>query len=575
MTLRSYLSLRQVATSACQVATRSGWRAFIAVIALMLAVPATASANPARLKADYCGRVLVSGGSWLGGSGVDAKSNYPYMGDGNNSCGGWSTSNPTVQMGLGWQCVELAQRLYNVRGWYSGTFAGVGWAGQIFDVAPNLGMTRQANGGITLIVPGDMIVEQGHVSLVDTVTATTVVAVEQNANASGRHTYTRNGGTLTGAYTSVRGVVHSPKNSGSQGGSNYVPGSWTRWNSGDHKAISAPPSLGSVWEGTLGNLLTSQVTGTVPVYSCNIASDEFTSLSTTCEGQKVNGLLGFIYKAKPAGVPTRPIYRCTSVPSGEHFDSPANNCEGQRYENLLGYAVAYTAWNRWNDGDHKAILGPGPSGATWEATLGHLLTSQVAGTIPLYSCNVGADEFTSLTSNCEGQKVNGLLGFIYKTKPASVPTRPIYRCTSGEHFDSPASNCEGQRYESLLGYAVAYTAWNRWNNGDHKAILGPGPSGATWEATLGHLLTSQVTGTVPVYSCNVGADEFTSLTSNCEGQKVNGLLGFIYKTKPAGVPTRPIYRCTSVPSGEHFDSPANNCEGQRYENLLGYAVAYT
>ena len=267
---------------------------------------------------------------------------------------------------------------------------------------------------------------------------------------------------ITFTTTSPNGGSYTSTNTPEGGGDaiNYVPGSWTRWNSGDHKAISAPPSPGSVWEGTLGNLLTSQVTGTVPVYSCNVGADEFTSLTSNCEGQKVNGLLGFIYKAKPAGVPTRPIYRCTTVTTGEHFDSPASNCEGQRYESLLGYAVAYTAWNRWNNGDHKAILGPGPSGATWEGTLGHLLTSQITGTVPVYSCNVGADEFTSLTSNCEGQKVNGLLGFIYKAKPAGVPTRGIYRCTSvtsGEHFDSPASSCEGQRYENLLGYAVAYT----------------------------------------------------------------------------------------------------------------------
>ncbi len=290
----------------------------------------------------------------------------------------------------------------------------------------------------------------------------------------------------------------------------------------------------------------------------------------------MNGFLGFIYSSKPAGVPTLPIYRCTTTTGGEHFDSPAGNCEGQRYESRLGYAVAYTAWNRWNNGDHKAILGPGPSGATWEGTLGLLLTSQVTGSAPLYSCNIGEDEFTSPSSTCEGQKVNGFLGFIYTSKPAGVPTRPIYRCTTTTgHFDSPARNCEGQRYESRLGYAVAYTAWNRWNNGDHKAILGPGPSGATWEGTLGLLLTSQVTGSAPLYSCNIGADEFTSPSSTCEGQKVNGFLGFIYTSKPAGVPTLPIYRCTTTTGGEHFDSPAGNCEGQRYESRLGYAVAQT
>ena len=81
-----------------------------------------------------------------------------------------------------------------------------------------------ANGGGYVPVPGDLIVENGtssnaygHVAVVDRVSGGSVYAVEQNAGASGRHTYSLSGSTLSGGYGSVRGVLHSPSNHHSNG----------------------------------------------------------------------------------------------------------------------------------------------------------------------------------------------------------------------------------------------------------------------------------------------------------------------------------------------------------------------
>ncbi|HEV2889973.1 MAG TPA: M23 family metallopeptidase [Frankiaceae bacterium] len=115
--------------------------------------------------------------------------------------------------------------------------------------------------------------------------------------------------------------------------------------------------------------------------------------------------------------------------------------------------------------------------------------------------------------------------------------------------------------------------WNRYYNGsDHSALTGSPLAGYRLESTLGSLLASQAGGTVPIYSCNIGTDEFSSLQSNCEGQRVNGRLGFIYPAQPSGVVTRAIYRCRTG-SGEHFNSPAATCEGQRTEHRLGYVIS--
>ena len=170
-----------------------------------VATPASASAP-----------VLLSGSQWLGGNGVNvcAPSTDPYCGN-QYHVGGWS--------GNWWQCIELAQRLYQARGWHNGIFASVNYAYQIYDQAPALGMSRQANGGITTLVPGDMIIHAsnepysqgaGHVSIVNSVVGSTVNVVEQNTyNNDPTGQYTLSGGTLSraGAGT-IRGVVHDPAN---------------------------------------------------------------------------------------------------------------------------------------------------------------------------------------------------------------------------------------------------------------------------------------------------------------------------------------------------------------------------
>ncbi|MGF7234365.1 MAG: hypothetical protein ACQSGP_05320, partial [Frankia sp.] len=115
------------------------------------------------------------------------------------------------------------------------------------------------------------------------------------------------------------------------------------------------------------------------------------------------------------------------------------------------------AFVRYNDGPDHATLTTPPSGYRREGTLGLLYTTgAVAGTRPLYACWLGTDEFTSLRSDCEGQRVGGRLGWVYDSAHTSPATVPLMRCKlNGEHFDSKYSDCEGQQIESQLGYMRA------------------------------------------------------------------------------------------------------------------------
>ena len=141
------------------------WRTCISSVLTMTIVSLAVlvgTASPAAAAAT-CSAVEVAAGSWLGGTGVDAHSNGSNQGTG-NSCAGFSTADPRVQEGYGWQCVELAARLYAVKGWgrvYAdgGVAAGVYRYGAQYipEGSPNLTFHPNVSG--YLPVPGDLIIE--------------------------------------------------------------------------------------------------------------------------------------------------------------------------------------------------------------------------------------------------------------------------------------------------------------------------------------------------------------------------------------------------------------------------------
>lgn len=182
-----------------------------AVLATGSALPAAAatSSTPA------CGAVILPGSAWLGGGGVDVHYNVHVNGS-TASCGTQSIANPAVQYGGAWQCIELAARLYYVKGWgqvYAGKNGG---AQYIPEGSPNLQF--YANGSGYVPVPGDLVVEWGgtwgHVTIVEAITPGSIETVEQNVGVNARHSYPFVNGFATGGYAAkgVRGFMHSPAN---------------------------------------------------------------------------------------------------------------------------------------------------------------------------------------------------------------------------------------------------------------------------------------------------------------------------------------------------------------------------
>ena len=146
----------------------------------MLFTTVTATAASPEQASASCSSILIRATDWLGGQGVNV-------------------------YGCGYQCVELAARLYSTRGWPT-VHTADGGAHTIPEGSPGLDFFPNGSGYVP--VPGDLIVEEGdgganwygHVSVVDTVTSTTIKAAEQNASSTGWHTYQRTGSNVTGGY---------------------------------------------------------------------------------------------------------------------------------------------------------------------------------------------------------------------------------------------------------------------------------------------------------------------------------------------------------------------------------------
>ena len=236
--------------------------------------------------------------------------------------------------------------------------------------------------------------------------------------------------------------------------------------------------------------------------------------------------------------------------------------------NQLGVLV-----NGSGDRATGSTTGPLREGYHLQSTLGTLVDPAHPNTRPLYSCLFYSDVFSSLSADCEGQTVLGVIGTVYRTPPSNVPTIPVYRCAAaGDHFESRRSDCAGAKAEGLLGHTVAYAALTRNFNrdlGEHTVTVEGMPAGYRSEGTLGFLSLVARTGTHQLMSCHDGGDQFVSTSATCDGKAVGGSLGWVWTQAPADVPTYPLHRCRTT-AGQAFASLEPTCEGLTVDGLLGH-----
>lgn len=252
-----FLTTRTNTSKAVHHKTRKGVRALLSrrllkylllvglVGSLLFASIVRADINNTRV--DPWGTLELSGSNWLSGQGVDVYSNGPTASGPSPDTYNYvnNINNVPTQSGIEWQCVELVNRLYLTRGWITSTWVGNG--NQLFANAP-ANLTKEANGSITYLQPGDVITlddkDLGHAGIVNSVSGSAVQIVNQNTKAVYSSATWANGTIKMSGWNkyTVQGVIHAP------GGSQNAVGNVVFTNGGGQTfANSKPYSPDSPW----------------------------------------------------------------------------------------------------------------------------------------------------------------------------------------------------------------------------------------------------------------------------------------------------------------------------------------
>jgi hypothetical protein len=166
-------------------------------------------------------QVVVPGSAWLSGAGV------PVCNPVGQACRGVTIA--PGEAPNNWQCVELAARLYDTKGWVSRHLL-VPYAGAMnASWAASYGLQFHNNSSGYVPVPGDLIVlagNPGHVSVAaQPVSQSTGVihTVEENYSSTGRADYSLSGSTISRPNDgrAVLGIIHAPANPSTNGNTTH------------------------------------------------------------------------------------------------------------------------------------------------------------------------------------------------------------------------------------------------------------------------------------------------------------------------------------------------------------------
>ena len=102
----------------------------------------------------------------------------------------------------------------------------------------------------------------------------------------------------------------------------------------------------------------------------------------------------------------------------------------------------------------------GAAGYAYENISFYLYASAAPGLSAFYRCRIGGDHFMSRSSSCEGQIVEGVLGYVRAPTAATCGSVPLYRLArGGDHFFTRSSAEAASVTPPYISEGVAAQVW--------------------------------------------------------------------------------------------------------------------
>jgi hypothetical protein len=238
---------------------------------------------------------------------------------------------------------------------------------------------------------------------------------------------------------------------------------WTSQSSPVHITTNsgAAPD-GYAFEGPAGALAPADASDTTELYQClGGGGDEFTSSDAACGGNTVLGPIGPVFNNAIDTTNAVELIRCKFLVAGVtfHFDSISSTCEGQTFDAVLGYLRPLATLIRyvnphtqqfWASGNAAQLptgFVPQPDfGVPGEAAV--VSATRIANTTDLMSCLGAAGQYLSTDVTCGGDTAIGDTGFIWTVAPPGpVPSAQMFTCADDithQKFNTMSPTCEGR-----------------------------------------------------------------------------------------------------------------------------------
>ncbi len=235
-------------------------------------------------------------------------------------------------------------------------------------------------------------------------------------------------------------------------------------------------------DGGLGMVLgDGTLAGTVPIYDCVNSSDRYTSLQTDCEGHtRVSAApMAYIYASQPSGAgapPTVALRRCFTA-SRERFDSVSTTCEGQTLDGVLGWVLQATDWpssprlDNLASGDGGRYIATNATGSTFTMKFTPPISANYA---------LGAELITN--------QRNGALHFSLDDSEGNLAAQSLTQ----EGGTDPIDDSSAAPSERYVPFADPHYLQGRTSYTLTVTVAGPGTNGGGFGAAIDYLMVAPV-----------------------------------------------------------------------------------